>query len=67
MCLNLFHLRIDNASQPMGQFEIDYKSMQNSFYVATATEVIAAIFFLLTTFFVIQDWDKALQDEKGKH
>ena len=63
---NLFNLGKVNASFPMDQFEIDFKSMQKSFYIATTMEVIAAMCFLLTTFFVIQDWDKALWDEQGK-
>ena len=45
--------------------EIDYKSWQKTFYIATGMEFLAAVFFLLTAFFVVQDWNKAIQDEKG--
>ena len=40
--------------------------MQNAFYIATSFEFLAALFFLATAFFVVKDWDKALEDEKGK-
>ena len=46
--------------------ECDYKSWQKSFYIASSTEFIAAAFFLATACFVIKDWDKAIEDEKGK-
>ena len=45
--------------------ECDYKSWQKSFYIASSTEFIAAAFFLATACFVVKDWDKAIEDEKG--
>ena len=46
--------------------ECDYKSWQKSFYIASSTEFVAAAFFLATACFVVKDWDKAIEDEKGK-
>ena len=46
--------------------ECDYKSWQKSFYIASLTEFLSAIFFLATAFFVVKDWDKAIKDEAGK-
>ena len=46
--------------------ECDYYSWQKSFYIASSTEFLAAMFFLATGFFVVKDWDKAIQDEKGQ-
>ena len=46
--------------------ECDYYSWQKSFYIASSTEFLAAMFFLATGFFVVKDWDKAIKDEKGE-
>ena len=55
----------DSYSDDSGECEseCDYKSWQKSFYIASSTEFLAAIFFLATAFFVVKDWDKAIEDE----
>ena len=48
----------------MTQVEKDFHSMQFALYISLAFEILAAIMFLLTTFYVVSDRQKAEESEK---
>jgi len=49
---------------PMSSAERDYLALLHAFYLTIAAEMLAAIFFLLATFYVTKDWAKADKEEK---
>ena len=51
----------------MNQVEKDFHSMQFALYISLAFEILAAIMFFWTTFYVVSDRQKAEESEKQMH
>ena len=50
----------------MGEAEKSYLSFEWALYITVGFEVFSAIFFLLSTWFVPKDWEKAEKEEMGE-
>lgn len=48
----------------MSDNEKDFTSMKNALYISLALEILGAIFFILTTLFVVADKAKADEAER---